>query len=78
VLDGATGERVNPPRDIKIGRHVWLAHDHIVLGGADIGSDSIVAARTLVPGKRYPPQVLLAGTPARVVRQGVSWTSDLK
>lgn len=42
----------------------------IVLNGARIGAHSIVAAGSLIPeGKEYPPNSLLLGTPAKVVRE---------
>jgi len=41
----------------------------IVLNGADVGSDSIIAAGTLVvEGMRVPPRSLVMGSPARVRR----------
>jgi acetyltransferase-like isoleucine patch superfamily enzyme len=33
VLDAATGERLNPARDVSIGNHVWLGDDVKVLKG---------------------------------------------
>ena len=42
----------------------------IVLNGARIGAGSLVAAGALVsPGKRFRPGVLVAGVPARIVRE---------
>lgn len=77
VMDAATHERVNPVADVRIGRHVWLGHDFIVLGGTEIGDDSIVAARAVVTGKTFPANTLIGGTPARALRRGVTWDSQL-
>ncbi len=42
----------------------------IILSGARIGRDSIVAAGALVPGNReFPPRSLILGSPAKVQRQ---------
>ena len=42
----------------------------VVLGRARIGAGSLVAAGTVVrPGQQIPPGVLVAGVPARVVRE---------
>ena len=42
----------------------------IILNGAHIGEESIVAAGSLVPeGKVIPPRSLVLGTPGRVLRQ---------
>jgi carbonic anhydrase/acetyltransferase-like protein (isoleucine patch superfamily) len=41
----------------------------IVMDGAEVGPESIVAAGSLVsPGTSVPPQSLVRGIPARVVR----------
>jgi carbonic anhydrase/acetyltransferase-like protein (isoleucine patch superfamily) len=42
----------------------------VVLDGAVIGEESLIAARALVPqGMRVPPRSLVVGVPGRVVRQ---------
>jgi len=72
ILDVTTGTRINPPQDITIGTHVWLAQGVQVLKGATIGDDSIIGARALVAGD-VPAQALAIGAPARVQRTGVTW-----
>lgn len=54
-------------RDITVKEGVWIATGAIVLGPAVIGSNSIVAAGSVVIGD-VPPNVLVAGSPARVIR----------
>lgn len=72
ILDIETGERINPPRDILIGDHVWLAQGVRVLKGAQIGQDCIIGSRSMVIGA-IPAQSLAVGAPARVIRRGVTW-----
>jgi acetyltransferase-like isoleucine patch superfamily enzyme len=72
VLDLTTHERVNPPGDITIGEHVWLATGVTVLRNAIIGRDSVVGSGAVVRGA-FSPNVSLAGIPARVVRTGITW-----
>lgn len=72
ILDIETGLRLNSPRDIIIGNHVWISQEVMVLKGADIGDGSIIGARAMVT-KRIPPNVVAAGMPAKVVREGVRW-----
>ena len=72
ILDRETGERLNMPRDILIGDHVWLAQGVRVMKGARIGQDVIVGSRAMVLGT-IPAYSLVVGTPARVVRSGVTW-----
>jgi carbonic anhydrase/acetyltransferase-like protein (isoleucine patch superfamily) len=53
-----------------LGDRVLVGMGAIVLDGAEVGSDSIVAAGTLVPeGARFPPHSVLMGIPARLVRE---------
>lgn len=71
--DLRTGARISrPPLDTVIERHVWLGQDALLLNCACVGMGSIIGARSVVKGV-VPQRVVAAGTPARVVREGVSW-----
>ncbi|MFC0406617.1 acyltransferase [Roseomonas elaeocarpi] len=72
ILDAASGEAINPPGNIVVGDRVWMAEDVLLLRNAEVGSDSVVGARSLVNGS-IPDGSLAVGTPARVVRTGVRW-----
>jgi acetyltransferase-like isoleucine patch superfamily enzyme len=72
IIDRATGQRLNPSGSIIIERGVWLAEDVLCLRGAHVGEGSIVGTRSLV-NSVLPPFSLCVGTPARVVRENVSW-----
>ena len=72
IVDMHTGARLNPPRDIVIGDHVWLARGVQVLKGAQIGADSVIGAGSIVSGK-LPAHCVASGVPARVRRTGVTW-----
>lgn len=65
--------RTNPDapvrtQPVRIGRNVWLAGQSAVLPGVSIGEDSVVAFRAVVT-RDVPPGVVVAGNPARVVRE---------
>jgi len=53
---------------------VWIGHDVSILPGAKIGDGCVIGAKSLVTGKEFKPFNLLAGNPARVVREGVTWS----
>ncbi|WP_306151158.1 acyltransferase [Roseovarius sp. MMSF_3281] len=72
ILDAKTGTRINPPEDIEIGDHVWIAQGVQILKGARIGSNCIIGAKSLVSGDT-PEGSLAAGVPARVMKSGVTW-----
>ena len=49
------------------GRGCWLGADVFVMPGVDLPEGCVVAARSVVAKKAYPPFSILAGYPARVV-----------
>jgi acetyltransferase-like isoleucine patch superfamily enzyme len=55
-------------RPIRIGNNVWIGFDSCVLPGLSIGDGSIVGARSVVV-EDVPPYTVVAGNPARVIRQ---------
>ncbi|WP_017934625.1 acyltransferase [Nocardioides sp. Iso805N] len=75
--DVLTGERINPyGATIRLGRHVWLGRDVVLTGHVEIGDGAVVGARSLVRGQKVPAQTAVAGTPARIIREGVTWRAD--
>jgi len=75
--DAETGARLNPfGAHIHFGEHVWIGRDAIVTGHVDIGHDAVVGARSLVRGQKVEPHTAVAGTPARVIREGVTWRGE--
>lgn len=53
-------------RGVRIGDRVWLGANSVVLDGAEIGDDCVVAAGSIVSG-RIPPRSILQGNPAKVI-----------
>jgi carbonic anhydrase/acetyltransferase-like protein (isoleucine patch superfamily) len=71
-----SGRKINkPPVDTVLERHVWLGQDAMLLNTQRVGMGSIIGARALVKG-HVPPRVVMAGTPARIIREGASWGRD--
>lgn len=71
--DLATGTLISKPPVVSVlERHVWLGQDAMLLSAERIGMGTIVGARALVKG-HVPPRVVVAGTPARIIRENVSW-----
>ena len=73
MFDTTTMEILNRPRDIIVRPHAWIGLGALLLKGADVGSGSIIAARSVV-NSGIPSRCLAAGAPARVVRRNVSYT----
>ena len=51
---------------VTIGRNVWIGANAVVLDGARIGDNTIVAAGAVVSG-HVPPGSIVQGNPARVI-----------
>jgi acetyltransferase-like isoleucine patch superfamily enzyme len=66
-------EKINREEGIRIGNHVWIGCNVLVLKGAVIPSGCVVAAGSIVTKKFTEENCLLAGSPARVVRTGIEW-----
>jgi acetyltransferase-like isoleucine patch superfamily enzyme len=75
IFDAASGRRLNPPADVCLGRHVWLGTHVAVLKGVTIGDGTVIGARSVVTGD-VPAGCIAAGVPARVLRDGVTWTRE--
>jgi acetyltransferase-like isoleucine patch superfamily enzyme len=54
-------------KPIAIERNVWIAAGATILGGVTIGENAVVAAGSVVT-KDVPPNTLVGGNPARVIR----------
>jgi phosphonate metabolism protein (transferase hexapeptide repeat family) len=53
---------------VTIGHDVWIGHGAIVLPGRTIGTGAVVGAGTVVT-KDIAPYTIVAGNPARIIRQ---------
>jgi acetyltransferase-like isoleucine patch superfamily enzyme len=54
-------------KPIVIERNVWIAAGATIIGGVTVGENSVVAAGSVVT-KNVPPNTLVGGNPARVIR----------
>lgn len=72
-----TGVRLNPyGARILLGRHLWLGRDVIITGHAEVGDDSVIGSRSMVRGQKIPANTAVAGVPARVIRENVTWSEE--
>ena len=66
------GSNSNETAPIKIGNHVWIGMNTVILKGVTIGDGAIIAAGSVVVHD-VPANALVAGVPAKVVKNDVSW-----
>ncbi len=61
-------QEVGRTAPIVLGRNVWIGDGAIITKGVTIGDNSVVGARAVVT-RPVPSNVIVAGNPARVVRE---------
>jgi len=58
--------------EILIGEHVWIGYRAMILKGVTIGDGAVIGAGSIVT-KDVPAKCLVAGVPAKVIRENVEW-----
>jgi serine acetyltransferase len=77
------GKQFGPHQPVTIGSGSWIGHGAVILPGARIGRNVVVAAGAVVRGE-VEDHAVVAGSPARVVRRlepGIGWvgtTGDVR
>lgn len=74
VYDIASNSRLNSAhRDVVIGDHIWIAANVTISKNVSIADGCIIAAGAFVNKPINTANCLVAGIPAKVIRQGVRW-----
>ena len=77
-VDEPIGRQLPTESPVRIGRGSWIGSGVVVLPGATIGDNVVVAANSVVRGE-LPDRSVAAGVPARVVRRyhdDAGWVSE--
>jgi acetyltransferase-like isoleucine patch superfamily enzyme len=77
IYDMATKLRINHPHSIWVGNHVWICEHVKILKGALVDNDSVIGVGSIVTGKRFAPNSLIVGTPAKVVKTNINWRPEI-
>lgn len=62
-------------KPIEIGDNVWIGYRAMILKGVKIGNGAIIAANSVVT-KDVPPYCIVAGNPAKIIRENIKWRSQ--
>lgn len=72
LVDLETMSQINFPGDIFIEPHVWIGEQAFVTKSVRLGRGSVIGAHSVVTSD-VPSCECWAGSPARLIRRGVSW-----
>lgn len=73
IIDLKTNKRVNFPKSIFIGSHTWIGYGVNIAKGTEIQSNSVLGAASYVNKKFDIGNVIIAGVPARIVKNDITW-----
>jgi acetyltransferase-like isoleucine patch superfamily enzyme len=59
--------------NVTIGNHVWIGTRVTVLSGVTIGDGAVIAAGAVVVAN-VPPNSLVGGVPAKILKEKVTWS----
>ena len=67
-------ERINPDKPIVVGSHVWIGCKCILLKGAEVPNDTVLAAGTLLKSAFAGDNQVIGGNPPSILKREVHWT----
>ncbi|WP_115609932.1 acyltransferase [Actinobacillus seminis] len=73
IYNNETKELLNEAKPIIIGNHVWCGRRVSVLKGSNIADNSVIGMGSMVIGKFNSPNVIIAGSPAKIIKSNINW-----
>ena len=66
-------QRINPDKPIIVGEHVWIGCKCVLLKGAEVPNDTVLAAGTLLKSGFAGEQQVIGGNPPSILKRDVRW-----
>ena len=67
------GERINEDRPIVVGNHVWIGCKCMLLKGAELPDNTILAAGTALRSAFHGEEQIIGGNPPAILKRDVIW-----
>jgi len=69
-------EIINLSKSVYIGKHTWIGANSKILKGANIPDGCVVGSNSLVTAKVFQSNTLIAGNPAKKIKENITWTVE--
>ena len=66
-------ERINPDKAIQVGDHVWIGCKCVLLKGAVVPDNTVVAAGTLLTSSFSGEHQVIGGNPPTILKHDIRW-----
>ena len=66
-------ERINPDKAIQVGDHVWIGCKCVLLKGAEVPDNTVVAAGTLLTSSFSGEHQVIGGNPPTALKHDIRW-----
>ncbi|MBQ1819740.1 MAG: hypothetical protein II120_06010, partial [Bacteroidales bacterium] len=66
-------ERINPDKAIHVGDHVWIGCKCVLLKGAVVPNDTVLAAGTLLKSTFSGENQVIGGNPPSILKRDIRW-----
>ncbi len=67
------GNRINPDKDISIGKNVWIGLGTKILKGTKVADGIVIGAGSVIAGDYANRNTIICGNPAKVIRENILW-----
>ena len=71
--NNSENERINPDKAILVGDHVWMGCKCVLLKGAEVPSNTVLAAGTLLKSAFAGENQVIGGNPPSILKREVRW-----
>ena len=72
IYDKDTKKRINQPKSIIVGDHVWIGQSTTLLKGSHIEDGSVIGSNSIVT-RHIPKNCIAAGSPSKVIKNEIIW-----
>lgn len=67
---------LNIAQSVIIGNHVWAAKEVRIMKNTKVPDGCVIGQRSMVTRKFDKPNCVIAGNPAKIVKENIHWTKD--